>query len=116
MKLSVIALAATLALGALTGQVQAKIVIEGRSAQALNCAAIQFSAMEVLFSGGLIDNAKRDAAQEMAVQYLQHVPGTRKQRMRAMRMRLVSLNEKLDLIGLLEQWEGSQRWCERNFS
>ncbi|MBM7067787.1 hypothetical protein [Actibacterium sp. 188UL27-1] len=116
MKHITLAAACALTLTMIAPQADAQLAIKGKSAQALHCAAIQFSVSEVLFSGGLIDPSDRDAGQLKAVRYLNHVPGDDRTKMKAMKKRLVQLLDSRSLLDLVSEWDKSRKWCARTFS
>lgn len=116
MKRTTLALVGLLALMVVAQPAEAKLVIKGRSAQALQCAAIQFSVSQVLFAGGMIGAKERNEGQLKAVRYLHHVPGTERQKMKAMEMKLDQIFQNKSLLDLVGDWDKSRKWCARNFS
>lgn len=103
-------LAATLATPA-----QAELVIEGRSAQALHCAAMLFIVSTELFDLGEISRNARDNAQRAALVMLDQVPGTEDQRRRAMVQRFERIMTSRSPAELAQEYTDTALWCRRTF-
>lgn len=113
MKLSLAA--ATLALGLGTLPAHADLVIEGRAAQALHCAAMLFMVSDTLYDAGLLDYSTANSAQENAVRMLDYVPGTEEQKVQAMGQRFDKLTRTRSLEMLLDEYNKTSTWCEAAF-
>ncbi|PJF08258.1 hypothetical protein [Pseudorhodobacter sp. MZDSW-24AT] len=103
-------LAATLATPA-----KAELVIEGRSAQALHCAAMLFIVSTELFDLGEISRNARDNAQRAALVMLDQVPGTEDQRRRAMVQRFERIMTSRSPAELAQEYTDTALWCRRTF-
>lgn len=106
--------AAFLALS-LTAPAQADLVIEGREAQALHCAAMLFIVSSELYDMGEIARNTRDNAQRAALVMLDQVPGTEDQRRRAMVQRFERIMTSRTPDQLANEYTETARWCRRAF-
>ncbi len=94
---------------------RADLVIQGRAAQALHCAAMLFMVSDMLNDAGLLDNATTNNAQANAVRMLDYVPGTQDQKVQAMGQRFDKLTRSRSLEGLLTEYNKTSTWCEAKF-
>ena len=94
---------------------KADLVIQGRAAQALHCSAMLFMVSDELYSAGYISRADRDWAQGAAVQMLAYVPGTEDQKVKAMGQRFEKLMRTRSIGGLMDEYNDTAKWCQRNF-
>ncbi|MBN2629507.1 MAG: hypothetical protein JXR75_03070 [Rhodobacteraceae bacterium] len=93
----------------------ADLVIEGRPAQALHCAAMLFIVSSELFEIGEISRNSRDAAQRAALVMLDQVPGTDEQRRRAMVQRFERIMASRTPAELSKEYADTARWCRNAF-
>lgn len=110
MRLTSAALIVTLCL---SGAAKADLVIEGREAQALHCAAMLFMVSGLLFDIGEISRNDRDDGQRAALVMLDRVPGTDDQRRRAMVQRFGRIMESRSPEDLGREYAQTSRWCSR---
>ena len=94
---------------------KADLVIQGRAAQALHCSAILFMVSDELHSAGYISQSDRDWGQEAAVMMLEYVPGTEEQKVQAMSQRFEKLMRTRSLDGLMQEYNDTADWCQKNF-
>lgn len=106
--------AAALAL-VFAGPVQADLVIQGREAQALHCAAMLFMVSGLLFDMGEISRNSRDDGQRAALIMLDQVPGTDEQRRRAMVQRFERIIQSRTPNQLGQEYAQTARWCSTAF-
>ena len=100
---------------ALAFPVKAELVIQGRDAQALHCAAMLFIVSTELFDLGVIARNTRDNAQRAALVMLDQVPGTKDQRRRAMIQRFERIMKSRTPDQLAGEYSETARWCRRTF-
>lgn len=105
------ALALCLSLGA---PAHAQLVIEGRDAQALHCAAMLFMVSSEMFDAGVISRNTRDSAQQAALIMLERVPGTDQQRTQAMSQRFERIMSSRSPEELFNEYASTANWCRRN--
>lgn len=91
------------------------LVIEGRAAQALHCAAMLFLLSATLYDAGELSRNMRDAAQRAALVMLDSVPGTEEQRRRAMVQRFGRIMDSRTPDMLLDEYAQTAAWCRINF-
>ena len=91
------------------------LVIEGRAAQALHCAAMLFLLSSALYDAGELSRNTRDAAQRAALVMLDQVPGTEEQRRRAMAQRFGRIMESRTPETLLAEYAQTADWCRTTF-
>ena len=104
-----------LALGlSLAAPAQADLLIEGRAAQALHCSAMLFMVSAVMFDGGFISRNNRDSAQQAALIMLEKVPGTERQRIRAMSQRFDWIMTTRSPEALFDEYSRTALWCRKN--
>ncbi|MFN4153729.1 MAG: hypothetical protein ACK4HF_03680 [Paracoccaceae bacterium] len=94
---------------------QADLVIEGRAAQALHCAAMLFIVSAKVYDMGDISRNARDNAQRAALVMLDQVPGTEDQRRRAMVQRFDRIMTSRTPTQLAKEYSDTARWCRRAF-
>lgn len=94
---------------------QADLVIQGRAAQALHCAAMLYMVSDSLYQAGLIDHGTADTAQTNAVAMLAYVPGTDDQKVKAMGQRFDKLMRTRTLEQLLGEYNETSNWCTAQF-
>jgi hypothetical protein len=93
----------------------ADLVIEGRAAQALHCAAMLFIVSTELYDIGVISRNTRDTAQRAALVMLDQVPGTEDQRRRAMVQRFQRIMQSRSAEQLANEYNDTALWCRRTF-
>lgn len=108
-------LPAALAASLLAQPARADLVIQGRAAQALHCAAMLYMVSDSLYEAGLIDYQTADTAQTNAVLMLDYVPGTDEQKVQAMGQRFNKLMNTRSLEQLLAEYNETSPWCTANF-
>lgn len=94
---------------------KADLVIQGRAAQALHCAALLFIASEELYKAGYLPRADYNYAQSAAVHMLAYVPGTEDQKVKAMGQRFEKLLSRKSLPALLQEFDQTAPWCQKTF-
>jgi hypothetical protein len=94
---------------------RADLVIQGRAAQALHCAAMLYMVSEELYSAGMISSRDLDFAQKSAVLMLDYVPGTQDQKVRAMGQRFDRIMRSRSLGDLMVEFDETAPWCQKNF-
>jgi len=99
----------------LTVPARAELVIQGRDAQALHCAAMLFIVSTELYDMGVIARITRDNAQRAALVMLDQVPGTEDQRRRAMVQRFGRIMATRTPDQLASEYTTTARWCRRTF-
>lgn len=107
--------AATLLTLTLSGPVHADLVIQGRAAQALHCAAMLFIVSAELYDLGEISRNSRDTAQRAALVMLDRVPGTEDQRRRAMTQRFDRIMASRTPAQLVDEYARTAEWCRNTF-
>ena len=115
MTLAKIALPALALTAALSQPVRADLVIKGRAAQALHCAAMLYMVSDTLYEAGLLDYSTANSAQENAVRMLDYVPGTDDQKVQAMGQRFDKLMRTRSLNQLLDEYNKTSAWCNSAF-
>lgn len=100
---------------ALAEPARADLVIKGRAAQALHCAAMLYMVSDTLYDAGLLDYATANSAQENAVRMLDYVPGTDDQKVQAMGQRFDKLMRTRSLDQLLGEYNETSTWCNSAF-
>lgn len=113
-RLLALAAASSLVLG-FAVPVKADLVIQGRAAQALHCAALLFIASEELYQAGYITRADYSGAQAASVRMLDYVPGTRNQKVQAMGQRFEKLLSRKSLPQLMTEFDETAPWCGKTF-
>ena len=109
------ALPALAVTAALAQPARADLVIKGRAAQALHCAAMLYMVSDTLYDAGMLDYATANSAQENAVRMLDYVPGTDDQKVQAMGQRFNKLMNTRSLEQLLAEYNETSPWCTANF-
>lgn len=94
---------------------RADLVIQGRAAQALHCAAMLYMVSDTLYEAGLLDYSTANSAQENAVRMLDYVPGTDDQKVQAMGQRFDKLMRTRSLDQLLDEYNTTSTWCNAAF-
>ncbi|MBE2278178.1 MAG: hypothetical protein IAE87_17995 [Rhodobacteraceae bacterium] len=94
---------------------KADLVIQGRAAQALHCAALLYMVADELYQGGYISGADYNWAQGAAVQMLAYVPGTDAQKVQAMGQRFEKIFASRSLPQLMNEFDKTAPWCQQNF-
>ncbi|RGP37850.1 hypothetical protein D1012_08110 [Pseudotabrizicola alkalilacus] len=94
---------------------RADLLIEGRAAQALHCAAMLFIVSTELYDLGEISRNSRDTAQRAALVILDQVPGTEDQRRRAMVQRFERIMTSRTPSQLAKEYTDTARWCRSTF-
>jgi hypothetical protein len=112
MKPLTLALALSLAAG---GSANADLVIKGRAAQALHCSAMLSMVSGALAQAGMIAPQEADRAMIGAAMMLDHVPGTKAQKMQAMRQRYQRIMASRSLLDLLGEYTSTAKWCNAHF-
>ncbi|MFN4131142.1 MAG: hypothetical protein ACK4GC_15200 [Paracoccaceae bacterium] len=107
--------AAAIVAATLSTPAQADLLIEGRAAQALHCAAMLFIVSTELFDMGEVSRNARDNAQRAALVMLDHVPGTEEQRRRAMVQRFDRIMTSRTPAQLAQEYSDTARWCYSTF-
>lgn len=112
-----LALATGLALATTFGgaPAHAQLVIEGRAAQALQCSAMLYLVAEELYHGKYITTEDRSLAQSAAVEMLNHVPGTSKQKAQAMKQRVNRIRDSHEFSALMGEYAKTAPWCQKTF-
>lgn len=106
---------AALAASLLAQPAHADLVIQGRAAQALHCAAMLYMVSDSLYNAGLIDRRTADNAQTNAVRMLAYVPGTDDQKVQAMGQRFDRLMATRSLNQLYDEYNQTSAWCSAHF-
>ena len=109
------ALPALAVTAALAQPARADLVIKGRAAQALHCAAMLYMVSDTLYDAGMLDYATANSAQENAVRMLDYVPGTDDQKVQAMGQRFEKLMRTRSLDQLLDEYNETSTWCNSAF-
>lgn len=104
-----------LSLSSLNAHAAEPLVIEGRDAQALQCAAMLYMAASVMNDAGFVADWVREDAQATAMRILEQLPGTQDQRIQAMAQRFEKIVDNQTPAELLEDYQNSERWCRREF-
>lgn len=112
-RLALAALALTTA--TLAQPARADLVIDGRAAQALHCAAMLFMVSDTLHDAGLLDRDTTARAQQNAVRMLAFVPGSDDQKVQAMGQRFARLKRSRTLEQLLAEYNSTSKWCNKTF-
>lgn len=107
--------AAALTAATLPQPARADLVIDGRAAQALHCAAMLFMVSDTLYDAGLLDSTTTNTAQENAVRMLAFVPGTDDQKVQAMGQRFAKLQRSRTLDQLFDEYNSTATWCTKTF-
>lgn len=94
---------------------RADLVIQGRAAQALHCSAMLYMVSDELYRAGYLSRADLNWAQSAAVSMLAYVPGTEDQKVRAMGQRFQKLMRTRTLQGLMNEYNSTAKWCQKNF-
>ncbi len=94
---------------------RADLVITGRAAQALHCSALLYMVSDQLYEARLIDHATYNAARNSAVRMLAYVPGTNDQKAQAMGQRFQKIFATRTLRQLLDEFNRTAPWCQKNF-
>ena len=97
------------------GPAHADLVIEGRAAQALHCAAMLFLLSSDLHDQGFISRNTRDTAQRAALVMLDYVPGTDDQCIRAMGQRFARIMNSRTPDQLFKEFTDTSNWCRKTF-
>jgi monoamine oxidase len=74
-----------------------------------------FMVSEELYDAGFISVADRDWAQGAAVLMLDYVPGTDNQKLQAMGQRFDKLMRTRSIEALMEEYNETSAWCQKNF-
>lgn len=110
-----LAFAAAVSVAILAQPARADLVIEGRAAQALHCAAMLFMVSSMLNDAGMIDDRTAHNAKRGAVRMLGYVPGTLDQKTKAMGQRFEKLMQTRTIEQLFKEYQSTSRWCETHF-
>lgn len=94
---------------------RADLVIEGRAAQALHCAAMLYMVADLLHGAGQISARDLDAAQTQAVRMLAYVPGTEDQKVQAMGQRFARITRSRSTGVLMREFNETAPWCRKTF-
>ncbi len=94
---------------------RADLVIQGRAAQALHCSAMLYMVSDELYRAGYLSRADLNWAQGAAVSMLAYVPGTEDQKVKAMGQRFARLMQTRSLEGLMNEYNSTAKWCQKNF-
>lgn len=113
--LAALAACLCLSLSSLHGHAAEPLVIEGRDAQALQCAAMLYMAASVMNDAGFVPDWVREDAQATAMRILDQLPGTADQRIQAMAQRFEKIIDSQSPAELIEDYQDSERWCRREF-
>lgn len=108
MRLALAALSLTLVLAA---PARADLVLEGRDAQKLHCAAMLVVISDRLALAGFIPPEARAQAQFTAVALLSQLPGTERDRVRALVQRSEKLMDSRSMPELMEEFRRTADWC-----
>lgn len=109
-------LSAALLLGlAAAAPARADLVIQGRAAQALHCAAMLYMVADLLHDAGQISARDLDAAQSQAVRMLAYVPGTEDQKVQAMGQRFARITRSRSTAMLMAEFNDTAPWCRKTF-
>lgn len=118
MRLAPLAAAASIALTMTLSSAlpaRADLVIQGRAAQALHCSAMLYMVSDELYRAGYINKADLNWAQNAAIAMLNYVPGTQDQKVKAMGQRFDKLMRTRSLGGLMDEYNDTSKWCQKNF-
>lgn len=94
---------------------QADLVITGRAAQALHCSAMLFMVSDLLAEAQMIEPRTASNAQIGAVLMLDQVPGSKAEKMQAMRQRFQRIAASRSLPYLLKEYTSTTKWCNARF-
>lgn len=94
---------------------QADLVIQGRAAQALHCAAMLFMVSDTLLGSGYIDSDTAQTAKRAAVQMLDYVPGSNDEKVQAMAQRFNRLMATRSMDQVLTEYRTTSKWCRKTF-
>lgn len=94
---------------------RADLVIQGRAAQALHCAALLYIASEELHDAGYLPVRDYNYAQKAALVMLTYVPGSDEQKVQAMGQRFEKLLSRKSLPELLSEFDKTAPWCQKTF-
>lgn len=94
---------------------KADLVIQGRAAQALHCAAMLYMVSDELHSAGYLSSADLNLAQRSAILMLDYVPGTQDQKVKAMGQRFDRIMRSRSLGDLMVEFDETAPWCQKNF-
>jgi hypothetical protein len=94
---------------------KADLVIQGRAAQALHCAAMLYMVSDELYSAGYLSSADLNFAQRSAILMLDYVPGTQDQKVKAMGQRFDRIMRSRSLGDLMVEFDETAPWCQKNF-
>ena len=93
----------------------ADLVIQGRSAQALHCAAMLYMVSDTLHDAGYLDTQTTNLAKRNAVIMLDYVPGTKDEKVQAMGQRFNKLMATRSMGQLLDEYNSTSKWCRKTF-
>lgn len=96
---------------ALTAPARADLVLEGRDAQKLHCAAMLVVISDRLALAGFIPPEARTQAQLTAVALLAQLPGSERDRVRALVQRSEKLMASRTMPQLMEEFRKTADWC-----
>ncbi|MGV8949639.1 MAG: hypothetical protein ACOH2M_00950 [Cypionkella sp.] len=99
----------------LASPMQADLLITGRAAQALHCSAMLLIVSDLLAEAQMIEPRTAQNARIGAVLMLDQVPGTRAQKMQAMRQRSQRIAASRSLPYLLKEYTSTTKWCNAHF-
>ena len=100
---------------ALTTPASADLVIQGRDAQGLHCAAmLTVVAAALMDAGQLTPRATNDAA-AVAALILYQLPGTQAEKLQALRQRANKIIATRSGRQLATEFSSTSRWCKREF-
>lgn len=95
---------------------KADLVIQGRAAQALQCASTLIVGAEVLWAAGELSPREYDEIYDAAAWILDHhVPGTDAQKIQAVKQRGAKIVDRYTLQELADEIERTGAWCEKEF-
>lgn len=114
MRLTALLFAAALAVFA-PGSARADLVITGRDAQKLHCAGLLWVVSERLDRGGLLPPESLMQARTAALMILSQLPGSERDRARALAQRAARIGQNRDTVALMEEFDRNAAWCQRNF-
>lgn len=95
---------------------KADLVIEGRAAQALQCASTLIVGAEVLWAAGELTQGEYDEIYSAAAWILDnHVPGTDEEKIQAVEQRGAKIADRYTIDELADEIDRTGAWCEKEF-
>lgn len=94
----------------------ARLVIEGRDAQKLHCAALLTVVTARLDAVGILTPEDRGTATLVAALIMLQLPGTAAERGKALEQRSEKLLRERSARQLFHEFKATSRWCRTNFT